>query len=143
MTIHGKILAGGNHKTPGNILAEDDSVPRQDPCRPPGKALVEDANMATARPAAAKSPPPFACSCQPKPAVQAPAYQHAASRPTQQAPAWRHADLREGATTVPTQLPACLHGTARITGRGACRSEEKRRRTGRASPPSPIKQGDT
>ena len=30
---------------------------------PPGKALTEDASRATARPAPAKSPPPFACSC--------------------------------------------------------------------------------
>ena len=78
----------------------------------PGKALAEDASRATARPAPAKSPPPFACSCQPKPAGQAPAWQHAASRPSQQAPAWRHADLREGPTTAPPQLPACLHVAA-------------------------------
>ena len=32
---------------------------------PPGKALTEDANRATARPAPTKFPPPFACSCQP------------------------------------------------------------------------------
>ena len=32
---------------------------------PPGKALTKDASTATARPAPAKSPPPFACSCQP------------------------------------------------------------------------------
>ena len=32
---------------------------------PPGKALTEDASRATARPALAKSPPPFTCSCQP------------------------------------------------------------------------------
>ena len=64
MTL-GKILAEENHKTPGKILAGDDSTPRQDPCRAPGKALAEDASGATARPAPAKSPPPFACSCQP------------------------------------------------------------------------------
>ena len=31
--ILGKILAEGNHKTPGKILARDDSAPRQGPCR--------------------------------------------------------------------------------------------------------------
>ena len=31
----------------------------------PGKALTKDASRAAARPAPAKSPPPFACSCQP------------------------------------------------------------------------------
>ena len=78
-----------------------------------------------------------------QPAGQAPAWQHAASRPTQPALAWWHADLREGPATAPPQLPACLHGTARIAGQGTCRSKEERRRTGRASPPSPIKQEDT
>ena len=32
---------------------------------PPDKALTEDASRATARPAPTKSPPPFACRCQP------------------------------------------------------------------------------
>ena len=32
---------------------------------PPGKALTEDASGDTARPASTKSPPLFACSCQP------------------------------------------------------------------------------
>ena len=40
-------------------------MPRQDPCRDTRKALTEDASGATSRPALAKSPPPFACSCQP------------------------------------------------------------------------------
>ena len=40
-------------------------MPRQDPCRAPGKALAEDISGATARPASTKTPPPFACSCQP------------------------------------------------------------------------------
>ena len=40
-------------------------MPRQDPCWAPGKALAEDASSATAKPAAAKSLPPLACSYQP------------------------------------------------------------------------------
>ena len=130
-------------RPPGKTLAGDNSAPRQGPCRPPGQALTKGASKATSRPAPAKSPPPFACSCQPKPAGQAPAWQHAASRPTQHTPAWRHANLREGSTTAPSQLLACLHGAACIAGQGACQSEEEQRRTGRASPPSPIKLGDT
>ena len=33
--ILGKILAEESHKTPGKILAGDDSAPRQDPCQVP------------------------------------------------------------------------------------------------------------
>ena len=61
----GGILAEESHKTPGKILAGDDCAPRQDPCRALGKALAEDISGATARPAPAKFPPPFACNCQP------------------------------------------------------------------------------
>ena len=104
---------------------------------PPGKALAEDANRAPARPTPAKSPPPFACSCQPKPAWQAPAWQHTASRPTRQAPAWRHADLREDPTTAPPQLPACLHcrcQNRRISGRGSRTVRLRRVVTGGGGP---------
>ena len=106
---------------------------------PPGKALSKDASRATARP----TPTAVHMQLLAQPAGRAPAWQHAAPRPTHRAPAWRHADLREDPTTAPPQLPACLHGAARIAGQGACRSEEERRRTGRASPSSLIKQGDT
>ena len=40
-------------------------MPRQDPCRGPGKALAEDTYRAAAKPASAKTPPPFPYSCQP------------------------------------------------------------------------------
>ena len=110
---------------------------------PPGKALAKDASGATAKPAPDRDSTTVHIQLLAQPAGRAPAWQHAAPRPTHQAPAWRHADLRGGSTTVPPQLPACLHGAAHITGRGACRSEEERRRTGWASPPSPIKQWDT
>ena len=40
-------------------------MPRQDPCRGPGKALAEDTYGAAARPASTKTPLPFPCSCQP------------------------------------------------------------------------------
>ena len=33
--ILGKILTEKSHKTPGKILAGDDSTPQQDPCRAP------------------------------------------------------------------------------------------------------------
>ena len=149
--ILGKILAEEGHQTPGKILAGDDSAPRQDPCR----ATRQDPCRATrqgpcqgrqwghchARTNQVSTTVHMQLPAQP--AGQAPAWQHAAPRPTHRAPAWRHADLREGSTTAPPQLPACLHGAARIAGQGACRSEEERRRTGRASPPSPIKLGDT
>ena len=58
-TILGKILAKEIHEAPGKILAGDDCAPRQDPCRAPGKALAEDISRAAARPAPAKTPPPF------------------------------------------------------------------------------------
>ena len=73
MTILGEILAEESHKTPGKILAGDDCVPREDPCRapgkalaePPGKALAKDASRVTAKPTPTKLAPPFTCSCQP------------------------------------------------------------------------------
>ena len=40
-------------------------MPRQYPCRGPDKALAEDISGATAKSASTKTPPPFACSCQP------------------------------------------------------------------------------
>ena len=40
-------------------------MPRQGPCRGPGKALAEDTYRAAARTASAKTKPPFPCSCQP------------------------------------------------------------------------------
>ena len=62
---HGWILAEEIHKTPGKRLVGTTATPRQDPCRAPEKTLAEDISRATARPASVKTPPPFACSCQP------------------------------------------------------------------------------
>ena len=123
-----KILAEETRKTPGKILVGDGSTPRQDPCR----ATRQDPCWATrqdpcqrrqqghcqARTNQASTAVRMQLPAQP--AGQAPAWQHAASRPTQHTPAWRHADLREGSTTAPPQLPACLHGAACITDQGAC-----------------------
>ena len=61
--ILGKILAEESHKTPGKILARDECASRQDPCRAPGKTLVEGISRATARPTPAKTPPPSPSSC--------------------------------------------------------------------------------
>ena len=165
-TTLGGILAEEIHKTPSKTLAGDDSNatarpltgPRQDPCRGRQRATARPLPGHLERPLPShptrRLPGRQQGHCQARtnhipaavrmqlpaqPAGQAPAWQHAASRPTQQAPAWRHADLREDPSTVPPQLPACLHGATRIAGQGACRSEEERRRTGRASLPSPIK----
>ena len=63
--ILGKILAEGSHKTPGKILAGDNSTPWRGPCRATRQGLAKGASRATSRPAPAKSPPPIACSCQP------------------------------------------------------------------------------
>ena len=119
------ILIEETHKTPGKILAREASAPRQDPCR----ATRQDHRQAHRQghyqartrevPAAFPTQPP--------------------TQPAGQAPAWQHANLRGGSTTVPPQLSACLHGTACIAGQGTWRSKEEQRRTGRASPPSPIK----
>ena len=40
-------------------------MPRQDPCRGPGKTVAGDIGRAAARPTSAKAPPPFPYSCQP------------------------------------------------------------------------------
>ena len=45
---------------PGTIACHGEAL-----AGPPGKALTKGASRATSRPAPAKSPPPFACSCQP------------------------------------------------------------------------------
>ena len=47
------------------LLPGTTATPWQDPCRAPGKTLAEGVSRATTRPALAKTPPPFACSCQP------------------------------------------------------------------------------
>ena len=142
-TILGKILAEEIHETSGKILAGDDRDvtarplpgPRQDPCRghQRGRGQAHICQDSTAVPMQLPA----------QPARRAPAWRRAASRPTQQAPAWWHADLREDTATAPAQQPASLHGAACLVGLDACRSKAKRRRTGRASLPSPIKQEDT
>ena len=142
-TTLGGILAEEIHKTPSNRLAEDDRSatvrplpgPRQDPCRGHqwGHYQARTSQDSTDVPKQLLA----------QPAGQAPAWRRAASTPTQQAPAWYHADLREGSTTAPPQQHACLHGTTRIAGLGACRSKARRQRTGHASFPSPIKLRDT
>ena len=142
-TILSRIVAEDTHETPGKILARDDRDatarplpgPRQDPCRGHLRGhsqahVCQDSTVVLIQLPA-------------QPAGQAPVWQRAASRPTQQAPAWWHADHREDPTTMPTQQPACLHGTARLVGLDACRSKTGRRWTGHALLPSPIKQGDT
>ena len=52
-------------RPPARPLPGTNTMPRQDPCRGPGKALAEDTYGAAARPASAKAPPPFPYSCQP------------------------------------------------------------------------------
>ena len=138
-TILDKILAEETHKTPGKILAGDDSAPRQDPCRATRQGPCQGRQRGHCQARTNQVSTAVHMQLPAQPAGQAPAWQHAASRPTQHTPAWRHADLRGGSTTAPPQLLACLHGTACIAGQGACRSKEERRRTGRASLPSPIK----
>ena len=54
----GGILSEEIHKTPGKRLAGDD-------CDATARPLPRGASRATARPAPAKAPPPFACSCPP------------------------------------------------------------------------------
>ena len=123
----------------GKILAGDDSTPSQDPCRAtrqgPHQGRQQGHRQAHANQASTTADMQLPAQL----AGRAPVWQQAAPRPTHQAPTWQHADLCEGSTTAPPQLPACLHGAAHIAGKGACRSEEERRRTGRALPPSPIK----
>ena len=65
MTILDRILAEEGRQAPGKVLAGTTACHDKTLAGPPGKALTEDASRATARPAPAKSPPPFACSCQP------------------------------------------------------------------------------
>ena len=130
-------------RPPGKILARDDSAPRQDPCRASRQGSRRRRQQDHCQARTSQVSTAVRMQLPARLAGQALAWQHAASRPDQQAPMWRHADLREDPTTVPPQLPACLHGAARIAGQGACQSEEERRRTGRASLPSPIKQEDT
>ena len=141
--ILSKILSEESHKTPARCLPRTTACHGKTLAGPPGKALTKGVSGATARPAPTKFLPTISMQLPAQLAEHAPAWEHAAPRPTQHAPAWRHADLCEVPTTAPPQLPACLHGAACIAGQGACRSEEGRRRTGRASFPSPIKQGDT
>ena len=149
--ILGKTLAEEGYQTPGKALAGDDSVPwqdpcratRQDPCRATRQGPHQGRQQGHRQAHANQASTAVHMQLPTQPAGRAPAWQHAAPRPTHRAPAWRHADLREGSATTPPQLPACLHGTTRLAGQGAFQSEEEQRRTGRASPPSPIKQGDT
>src|SRR4051812_23133659 len=82
------------------------TMPRQDPCRGPGKALVEDTYGATVGPASAKPPPPSPCSCQLNQLGRHLRGDERPPRPTQQAPAWWHADLHEGSSIAPAQQPA-------------------------------------
>ena len=142
-TILDKILAEKTHKTPGKILAGDDSAPRQDPCRATRQGPCQGRQPGHCQARTNQVPTVVHMQLPAQPAGQAPAWQHAAPTPTQQAPAWRHADLHEGSTAAPPQLLACLHGAACTAGLGACRSKARRGRTGRASFPSPIKLRDT
>ena len=130
-------------RPPARSLPGDDSTPQQDPCRATRQGSHRGCQQGHCQARTSQVSTVVRMQLPAQPAGQAPAWQHAAPRPTHRAPAWRHADPREGSATPPPQLPACLHGTTRLTGQGACQSEEERRRTGRASPPSPIKQGDT
>ena len=146
-----KILTEETYKTPGKILAGDASAPRQDPCR----ATRQDPCRVTRQGPHQGRQQGHRQDCAnqvstvvrmqllAQPAGQAPAWRWATTTPTRQAPAWWHADLREDPTTAPPQLPACLLGAACTTGVGACRSKARRRRTGRASLPSPINQEGT
>ena len=52
------------HQTPARSLPGTTARHGKTLAGPPGKALTEDASRTTARPAPAKSPPPFAYSCQ-------------------------------------------------------------------------------
>ena len=101
-------------------------APRQGPCRkhPRGRSQAR-ARQGFHRQYHAVANPP---------AGQAPACRRRAPSPTHHVLTWWHVDLLGGSTTAPPQLPSCLHGAACIAGQGACRSEEERRRTGRASP---------
>ena len=76
-----------------------------------------------------------------QPAGQAPAWRRVASTQTQQAPAWCHADLCEDPATARAQKPASQRGTTCLISLDARRSEARRRQLGRASLPSPTKQG--
>ena len=122
-------------RPPARSLPGTTAMPRQDPCRGHlrGYSQTHICQDSTAVPIQLPA----------QPVGQAPAWQRAASRPTQQAPAWWHADLHEDPTTAPPQRPVCLHGTTCTAGLGACRSEARRQRTGRAPFPSPIKLRDT
>ena len=65
-TTLGGIPAEEDHKAPGKSLAGDNSGRHgKTLAGPPGKALAKRVSRATVRPAPAKSPPPFACSCRP------------------------------------------------------------------------------
>ena len=52
-------------RPPARSLPGTTAVPRQDPCRGPGRTLAEGTYGATARPMSAKTPPPFPYICQP------------------------------------------------------------------------------
>ena len=130
-------------RPPASALPGTTATPRQDPCRAPGKALADGVSGAIARPTSTKTTTAVRLQLPARPAGQAPAWRHAASRPAQQTPTWWHANLREDPTITPSQQPASLRGAACLVGLDACRSKMERRRTGRASLPSPIKQRDT
>ena len=115
------------HETPGKALAGDDGMPRQDPCRATRQGPHQGRQRGHCEAHTSQ--------------VSAIDRMQLLSQPAGQAPAWQHAALRGGSTTAPPQLPACLHGTACIAGQGACKSQEGRRRTGWASPPSPGEGG--
>ena len=136
----GGILAEEIHKTPGKRLAGDDCNatarplpgPRHGPCRGRqrghSQACVDQDSTVVPKQLLAQ------------PAGQAPAWRRAASTPTQQAPAWRHADLREGSTTAPAQQLANVALQCLVSPDARC-SQARRRQLGRASLPSPVKQG--
>ena len=127
MMILGGIPAKEDHKAPGKSLAGDDS-------RRHGKTLAEAPVRPLPRTPVGPPLGPHQSNLHRR--------SHAAADPTSWAgtcvavcrSSWRP-------TTVPRQLPACLHGTTGAVGQGACRHERERRRTRQGSPPSLIKQG--
>ena len=141
------LLCWGRERGPSQDPRQDPcrnkSAPRQDPCRATRQGPRQRRQQGHCQARTNQVSTAIRMQLPAQPVGLAPAQQHAAPRPDQQAHAWRHADLREDPTTVPPQLTACLRGAACIASQGARRSKEERRRTGRASPPSPIKLGDT
>ena len=143
-TTLGEILAEESHKTPSKILARDGCAPRQDPCRATRQGPHRGRQWGHRQAHANQASTAVRMQLPAQPAGRAPACQHAASKPTQHTPAWRHADLREDPTTATSA--ACLPTWRRMRrwpGRVSKQGGATTDGMGRASPPSPIKQGET